>query len=110
MEEILFRLENILASSNWMVLELQQKLLSLYIQRKGTSRPLKDRMIQLCQNILNYMDRVDPDNEEGPRRQGIKRCLVDSKIENLTQDYKNGTVLKDKLMKALLEKQSSFPV
>ena len=56
------------------------------------------------------MDRVDPDNEEGPRRQGIKRCLVDSKIENLTQDYKNGTVLKDKLMKALLEKQSSFPV
>ena len=52
MEEIIFRLGNLLLNTNWMVLEIQQKLLNVYMQTKMVDRPTKDRKIQLCDNIL----------------------------------------------------------
>ena len=52
LEDIIFRLGNLLLNTNWMVLEIQQKLLNVYMQTKMVDRPTKDRKIQLCDNIL----------------------------------------------------------
>jgi hypothetical protein len=88
-----------------MVLEIQQKLLNVYMQKKMVDRPTKDRKIQLCDNILQYMDRIDPDNTESQKRQLVKRCLVETMLETLTMDYKKGIVDKSRLARALTEKQ-----
>ena len=105
LEEIIFRLGNLLSNTNWMVLEIQQKLLNVYMQTKMMDRPTKDRKIQLCDNILQYMDRIDPDNAQSQKRQLVKRCLMETMLETLTQDYKKGMVDKSRLAKALTEKQ-----
>jgi len=106
LEELIFRLENILSQTNWLMMEIKQKLLNMYMQAMKVDRPTKERKVQLCGDILEYMNKVDPGNEESPRRQGLKNCLVEINLEILTEDYKSGRVEKAKLAKALAEKQS----
>ena len=87
------------------MMEIQQKLLGMYMQTKVVDKPTKGRMVQLCGNILQYMDRIDPDNEQSSKRVMVRTCLVKKRLETLTQDYKEGRVDKTRLTKALKEKQ-----
>ena len=87
------------------MMEIQQKLLIMYMQTKVVDKPTKDRMVQLCQNILQYMERIDPDNEHSPKRVTVRRCLVEIRLETLTKEYKEGRVDKTRLANALKEKQ-----
>jgi len=105
LEEIIYKLENLLSNTNWLMMEIQQKLLIMYMQTKVVDKPTKDRMVQLCQNILQYMERIDPDNEHSPKRVTVRRCLVEIRLETLTKEYKEGRVDKTRLAKALKEKQ-----
>ena len=92
------------------MMEIQQKLVMVYMQTRVVDRPAKDRKIQLCQNILQYMDRIDPDNEESQKRYRVRSCLVETKLETLTQDYRKGLVGKDRLAKTLGEKQELMAI
>lgn len=106
LEEIIHRLGMLVSTSNWMLLEIQQKLLAVYMETHVVDRPTKERIVQLCRNILEYMDTVDPSTEHSVKRQMIRKCLVETRLEILTQEYKMGAVSKDILTKALKEKQS----
>eukprot|EP00092_Neocalanus_flemingeri_P003775 GFUD01004063.1.p1 GENE.GFUD01004063.1~~GFUD01004063.1.p1 ORF type:complete len:492 (+),score=147.83 GFUD01004063.1:26-1501(+) len=105
LEEIICRLEKLLCNTHYVLMEIQQKLMMVYMQMKVVDRPAKDRKIQLCHNILQYMDKIDPDNENSQKRQRVRSCLVEAKLEVLTQDYRMGIVNKNRLAKALGEKQ-----
>lgn len=105
LEEIIYKLENLLSNTNWLMIEIQQKLLSMYMQTKVVDKPTKGRMVQLCENILQYMDRIDPDNEQSAKRVMVRTCLVKKRLETLTQEYKEGRVNKTRLAKAFKEKQ-----
>ena len=87
------------------MMEIQQKLLGMYMQTKVVDKPTKGRMVQLCGNILQYMDRIDPDNEQSPKRVMVRRCLVETRLETLTKEYKEGRVDKTRLAEALKEKK-----
>ena len=105
LEELLYRLEKLFCHTNWLILEIQQKLLMVYMQTKVVGRPAKDRKMQLCDNILQYMDRIDPDNDQSQKKQNVRICHVETKLEILTHDYRLGRVDKNRLAKALGEKQ-----
>merc|ERR1719209_2825504 len=55
LEEIIHRLGMLVSTSNWMLLEIQQKLLAVYMETRVVDRPTKERIVQLCRNILEYM-------------------------------------------------------
>ena len=88
------------------MMEIKQKLLNMYMQTKVVDRPIKERKVQLCDSILQYMEMIDPENEDSPKRQVVRKCLVETSLEILTQDYKSGKVEKARLVKALTDKQS----
>jgi hypothetical protein len=37
---------------------------------------VKERMIQICHNLLEYMTRIDPDNQESRKRRSIEGVLL----------------------------------
>jgi len=105
LEEIIFRLETLLSQTNWLMMEIKQKLLNVYMQAKMVDRPTKERKVQLSESILQYMDSMDPGNEDSPRKQILRKCQIETNLEILTEDYKSGKVEKKRLAKALADKQ-----
>ena len=87
------------------MMEIKQKLLNVYMQAKMVDRPTKERKVQLSESILQYMDSMDPDNEDSPRKQILRKCQIETNLEILTEDYKSGKVEKKRLAKALADKQ-----
>ena len=105
LEELIFRLEALLSQNNWLMIEIKQKLLNMYMQAMVVDRPTKERKVQLSECMLQYMDKIDPGNEECPRRKMLKKCQIETNLEILTEDYKSGRVEKQRLAKALADKQ-----
>jgi len=107
-EEVIHGLGSLLQPTHYLLLELQQRLIPLY---QGTNkRVVRDRLIQICKSVLHYMAAIDPDNQESRRKRGIEEILLKAKLENLTQDFKAGRGNKEKLQRALAEKQALMVV
>jgi len=105
LEEMIFQLSKILSPSHWLMMEIQQKLLNVYLTTKNLNRPLKERKIQLCDIVSEYMEKMDPGNKNSQRKLQIMMSRVDTEIELLSSDYRNGISCKDKLASAFLMKK-----
>merc|ERR1719193_351646 len=107
-EEVIHGLGSLLQPTHYLLLELQQRLIPFY---QGTNRRvIRDRLVQICNSVLHYMAVIDPDNQESRRKRGIEEVLLKAKLENLTQDFKAGRGNKEKLQRALAEKQAMMVV
>ena len=51
-EEILFRLSSFVHHTNNLWIEPEQKLLVKYMKEKRITRPMRERIVQLCSNII----------------------------------------------------------
>ena len=106
LEGLVFRLGQLVCSTHHIMMEVQQKLLMVYMQARVMNRPAKERKIQLCHNILKYLEKTNP-NDKGSRKYlVIRSCLVETKLETMAQDYKEGMVDKNRLAKVICEKQA----
>jgi len=106
LEEMLQNLTKFLSSTHWLMIEIQQKLLNVYINFKNNcSREIKERRIQLCERILLYMDKVDPENKSSAKKLQISQIKLDTKLDLMTKDFKDGKLSKEDLAAALMEKK-----
>jgi len=109
LEGMLHKLSQYLSHSHWLMIEIQQKLLNIYTGLKvSCSRPIKERRIQLSAKIIDYMDKVDPQNHSSPKKLQLKLILLETKIDLMTKDFKEGRVEKEKLASLLKQKQGLF--
>lgn len=105
-EEMINGLGSILQPTHYLLLELEQRLIPLY--QGSSKRTVRDRLVQICHSQLHYMAAIDPDNQESRRKKGIEEILLQAKLDILTQDFKAGRGNKEKLQRALAEKQAAM--
>ena len=106
LEGLVFRLGKLVCSTHHIMMEVQQKLLMVYMQARVMNRPAKERKIQLCHNILKYLEKTNPLDKSSRKYLVIRSCLVETKLETMAQDYKEGMVDKNRLAKVICEKQA----
>ena len=106
LEGLVFRLGQLVCSTHHIMMEVQQKLLMVYMQARVMNRPAKERKIQLCHNILKYLEKTNPHDKSSRKYLVIRSCLVETKFETMAQDYKEGKVDKNRLAKVICEKQA----
>ena len=56
------------------------------------------------------MDKMDPQNEQSPKKLQIKMIIVDTRIDLMAKQYKEGLVEKSQLEMILKEKQRLLSV
>ena len=103
-EEILFRLSTLVAHTNNLWIEAEQKLLMVYMKEKLT-RPKRERIIQICSNTMQYLQHADRGNVKSRKYLSLHSCLLNSQIENLLEDKNKGCHVDRSLMKKIYEKQ-----
>jgi len=102
LEEVLFKIGKLVAPTNHFWIDVEQKLLIKYMKIEKLSRPMRDRKIQICRNIMDYMQRADSSNVKSKRYLGLYSIILDTEIENLLQDkasrsHRNEELLKKKI-------------
>ena len=105
-ESLVFRLGQMVCSTHHIMMEVQQKLLMIYMQAGVVNMPAICRKIQLCHNILAYLEKTNPDDKRCRKYLGIKRCLVESKLQTIPQENKEGRLNQKKLARVIFEKQA----
>ena len=105
-ESLVFRLGQMVCSTHHIMMEVQQKLLMIYMQAGVMNMPTMCRKIQLCHNILAYLEKTNPDDKSSRKYLGIKRCLVESKLQTMAQEHKEGRLNQNKLARVICEKQA----
>ena len=105
-ESLVFRLGQMVCSTHHIMMEVQQKLLMIYMQAGVVNMPAICRKIQLCHNILAYLEKTNPDDKSSRKYLGIKRCLVESKLLTMAQEHKEGRLNQNKLARVICEKQA----
>ena len=93
-------------STHHIMMEVQQKLLMVYMQAGVVSMPARDRKIQLCHSILQYLEKTNPNDRSSRKYLGIKKCLVETKLQTMAQEYKEGRLNQNTLAKVICEKQA----
>ena len=104
-EETLFKLALFVHHTNTLWLEPQQKLLFKYMREKRITRPMRERIVQLCSNIMLYLQHADKASVKTKKYLGLHSCLLNAQIENLLQDKKRGCNVDETLKKKICEKQ-----
>ena len=56
------------------------------------------------------MDKMDPQNEQSPKKLQIKMIILDTRIDLMAKQYKEGLVQKSQLEMILKEKQKLLSV
>ena len=56
------------------------------------------------------MDKMDPQNEQSPKKLQIKMIILDTRIDLMAKQYKEGLVEKSQLEMILKEKQKLLSV
>ena len=105
-ESLVCRLGQMVCSTHHIMMEVQQKLLMIYMQARVVNMPAICRKIQLCHNILAYLEKTNPDDKSSRKYLGIKRCLVESKLQTMAQEHKEGRLNQKKLARVICEKQA----
>ena len=106
LEEVLFKIGKLVAPTNHFWIDVEQKLLIKYMKIEKLSRPMRDRKIQICRNIMDYMQRADSSNVKSKRYLGLYSIMLDTEIENLLQDKASGSHRNEELLKKkICEKQ-----
>ena len=102
-ESLVCRLGQMVCSTHHIMMEVQQKLLMIYMQARVVNIC---RKTQLCHNILAYLEKTNPDDKNSRKYLGIKRCLVESKLQTMAQEHKEGRLNQKKLARVICEKQA----
>ena len=100
----------LLHHSHHLRLELDQKLLVRLIRLRRAARPVRDRKVQVCQNILSHLERQHsdqlPELVRSERYLGVRLVLVNTQVENLLEDYRRGVAgIKGRLAGKMKESQ-----
>ena len=90
------RVSLVLHHTHHLRLELDQKLLVRMIKMRGVpSRPVRDRKVQVCQNILSQLRREHSHQlaelVRSEKYLGVREVLVNTQLENLLEDYRGET-------------------
>ena len=104
-EEILFKLSSIVHHTNNLWVEQEQKLLVKYMKEKRITRPMRERIVQLCSNIMHFLQHADKASVKTRKYLGLQSCLLNAQIENLLEDKKRGCHIDEFLKKKICEKQ-----
>ena len=104
------QVSRLLHHSHHLRLELDQKLLVRLIRLRRAARPVRDRKVQVCQNILSHLERQHsdqlPELLRSERYLGVRLVLVNTQVENMLEDYRRGvTGLKERLAGKMKESQ-----
>ena len=105
LELLVFQLEKLVCRTHDMMMEAQQKLLMGYMQGGVVNLPTLGRKIQLCHNILSYEAR-DPRNRNSKRYFGLRKYLIESKLQAMAQEHEEGRLDEKKLAKLVCEKKA----
>ena len=105
LEEILFQLALIVHHTNNLWFETQQKLIFKYMREKRITRPMRERIVQLCCNIMQCLQHADKASVKTRKYLGLHSCLLNAQIENLIQDKNRGCNVDVALKKKICEKQ-----
>ena len=96
LERLVFSVSRVLHHTHHLRLELDQKLLVRMIKMRGVpSRPVRDRKVQICQNILSQLRREHSHQlaelVRSEKYLGVREVLVNTQLENLLEDYRGET-------------------
>ena len=105
-EEILFRLSSFVHHTNNLWIEPEQKLLVKYMKEKRITRPMRERIVQLCSNIMQFLQYADKASVKTRKYLGLQSCLLNAQIENLLEDKNRGCHIDEVLKKKICEKQT----
>ena len=106
LEHLVFQLDRLLCGTHHIMMEAQQKLLMAYMKGGVVTLPTITRKIQLCHNILDYMKKENPTEGSSKKYFSIRKYLIDSKLQAMAQEHKEGRLSQKKLSKIICEKQA----
>jgi len=106
LEHLVFQLDRLLCGTHHIMMEAQQKLLMAYMKGGVVTLPTITRKIQLCHNILDYMKKENPTEKSSKKYLSIRKYLIDSKLQAMAQEHKEGRLSQKKLSKIICEKQA----
>ena len=106
LEYLVFQLERLVCRTHHMMMEAQQRLLMAYMKEGVGNLPTLARKIQLCHNILDYMKIENPTEKNSKKYLSIRKYLIDSKLQAMAQEHKEGRLSQKKLNKVICEKQA----
>ena len=104
-EEILYKLSSVVHHTNNLWMEPEQKLLVKYMKEKRMTRPMRERIVQLCSNIMQCLQHADKASVKTRKYLGLHSCLLNAQIENLLEDKNRGCNIDETLKKKICEKQ-----
>lgn len=110
LELVVSRVSGLLHHSHHLRLELDQRLLVRLLRLRRAARPVRDRKVQVSQNILSQLRRQHSDQlgelVRSERYLGVRLVLVETQVENMLEDYRRGvTGLKERLAGKMKESQ-----
>ena len=106
LESLVFRLSRLVCKYHYIMMEAQQRLLMAYMRGGYLNLPAITRKIQLCHNILDYIEMENPTEKSSKKYLSIKKFLIESKLAALAQEHKEGRLNQTKLAKIMCEKQA----
>jgi len=110
LEHVLHQLHEILHPRHYMLVQIEIRLAFVYLEslreprETRPSRPLLDRIIQITENILIFLDKTNPGSSQ--LRRIVEEANSSLKLERACQDYKCGSITREKVQKLLLLKQA----